>query len=903
MERPIIRKHRSLSPIWILPLVALCIGGWLLYTSMRDAGIDITVHFEDATGINPGKTKVIVRGIPVGTVKKLNIDPEMKGVSLVITMDSQIRSALVADTAFWIVKPEVSAGKISGLDTLFGGSYIGMRQGTSDNYAEHFKGLPEQPSIDNTSPGLHLLLETDTLYSLQRGSNIYTKNLQIGYIEDYTLQENGKIQLKAFIEARFAHLIHTGTRFWNASGLSLTGDVQSGLTVNVESLASLIYGGLSCETPTNLLPSPPAENGAVFSLYKDFEDAEYGITATLQLASGEGIVAGKTKVMYRGLKAGVVKRIDINNDSLHTVTAELLLDPRAEPALREKTRFWIARPQVQITGVKNLETLLTGPYITFEIGDGNKRETFLEETGPMPNPIHRPGTSFTLVAPESGGLNAGAPVLYKDIAVGEVTEVALAAKGENVLVTITVFAPHNALVNKKSVFYKTGGFKIDASLSQLKVELGSMQSLLAGGIAFMTPSSKTTAPASAPESRFSLHRSYGEAIKAIPELELQGLRLHLITAQAPRLSIGAPILFNNIRVGEVVGFDLARNRRDTVIHILIEEQYRDLISHNPRFYTVSPVKLNASLQGVNLETAPFDALINGGIAFVATGEGGSVRAEQNFPLYPSLQEAENADALRMQLRFKSGEGITTSTEIRYQGIKVGRLSTLHLDPASGEVRAEACVDPAMATLFRRNTRLRLVRPEVNLTGIKHVETVLSGAYIDLQKGLGALVNEFTVLPLAEDTTEPKTGLNLVLETTSLGSLKQDNPIYYRQIRVGRITGYQLSPTAQEVWLNINIEEPYGKLIHTGTRFWNASGIKVSGGVLSGMTMRAESMESLLTGGIGLATPEGAEMGAPAYPGQHFKISETIDEAWLKWQPHIALRTDPSPQPSTPPKTK
>ena len=328
MEKPVIRRRRSVSPIWILPLVALCIGAWLLHTSMKEAGIDIYVHFEDATGITPGKTKVIVRGIPVGTVKKLNIDEGMKGVNLVINMDNQVRFALVEDTAFWIVKPEVSAGRISGLDTLFGGSYIGMRQGKSTTLANHFQGLPEQPSVDSTTPGLHITLETDTLYSLQRGSNIYSKNLQIGYVEDYLLQDNGTILVKAFIEERFAHLIHTGTRFWNASGLSLTGDVQSGLSVSVESLASLIYGGITCDTPPSLETTEPATNSSTFKLYKDFEDAEYGITATLQLATGEGIVAGKTKVLYRGLKTGVVKTIDINDDQFHTVTATLLLDPR-----------------------------------------------------------------------------------------------------------------------------------------------------------------------------------------------------------------------------------------------------------------------------------------------------------------------------------------------------------------------------------------------------------------------------------------------------------------------------------------------------------------------------------------------------------------------------------------------
>jgi paraquat-inducible protein B len=906
MEKPLIRQRRSLSPIWILPLVALCIGGWLLYTSMRDAGIDITVHFQDATGINPGKTKVIVHGIPVGTVKKLNIDPEMKGVDLVITMDSQIRAALVEDTAFWIVKPEVSAGRISGLDTLFGGSYIGMRQGTSTNYADYFRGLPEQPSIDNTTPGLHILLETDTLRSLQRGSNIYAKNLQIGYIEDYTLLDNGKIRLNAFIEARYAHLVRTGTRFWNASGLSLTGDVQSGLTVNVESLASLIYGGLSCDTPEPLAQSEAASNGATFPLYKDFEDAEYGIVAKLQLATGEGIVAGKTRIMYRGLKAGVVKRIDINDDAGHSVTAELLLDPRTEPALRQSTRFWIVRPQVQITAMKNLDTLLTGPYITFEIGEGKERTEFTEETGPLPSPATRSGTSFTLSAPENGGLTVGAPVLYKQIPVGEITGLTLASKGDKVLVKITIYAPHVGLITKKTVFWDAGGLKVDASLSRLRVEMGSVQSLLAGGVALINPPLKTQAAPAPAESTFPLHPSYAEAIKAIPELELQGLRLQLSATKAPPLNSGAPILFNNVRVGEVLGFDLARNRQETIIEVLIKDGYRDLIGSGSRFYALAAVKVNASLQGISMETAPAEALLSGGIGLINQSKADAVRTTQPYPLYGSLEEAQTADDLRLRLQFASGEGVGKRTEIRYQGVKIGRLGELRLDGDSGKVNGEALVDPAMATLFRRNTTLRLVRPEVGLTGIKHVETVLSGAYIDVRPGQGAQQSEFTVRPLAEDTSLPATGLNIVLETEGMGSLKQGSPVYYRQVKVGQITGFALSPTAQQVWLNVNIEEPYGKLIHSGTRFWNASGIKVSGGVLSGMTVRTESVESLIAGGIGLATPEGDEMGPAAYPGQHFTLSATINESWLQWQPKIALRSEPSPRPVTPtapPKSK
>jgi paraquat-inducible protein B len=189
-------------------------------------------------------------------------------------------------------------------------------------------------------------------------------------------------------------------------------------------------------------------------------------------------------------------------------------------------------------------------------------------------------------------------------------------------------------------------------------------------------------------------------------------------------------------------------------------------------------------------------------------------------------------------------------------------------------------------LFRSRTTLRLVKAQVGLSGVEHMESLLSGAYIEVRPGTGRPHTDFMVPPLTDDATLPATGLNIVLETPTLGSLQKGSPIYYRQIRVGRIVDYRLSPTAQEVWLTANIEPAYSKLIYAGTKFWNASGIKVSGSVVSGMTMRTESMQSLLAGGVALATPEGDQMGTPVFSGKHFPLAETVDEEWLKWQPQL-----------------
>jgi len=105
MDKPLISKSQRFSPIWILPLTALCIGGWLLLVTIRDAGFNITIHFDSAEGITAGKTVVMYKGIPVGTVDDMKVDDDLQGVTLQIKMKKRCSKALSEDTKFWIVKP------------------------------------------------------------------------------------------------------------------------------------------------------------------------------------------------------------------------------------------------------------------------------------------------------------------------------------------------------------------------------------------------------------------------------------------------------------------------------------------------------------------------------------------------------------------------------------------------------------------------------------------------------------------------------------------------------------------------------------------------------------------------------------------------------------------------------
>jgi paraquat-inducible protein B len=144
----------------------------------------------------------------------------------------------------------------------------------------------------------------------------------------------------------------------------------------------------------------------------------------------------------------------------------------------------------------------------------------------------------------------------------------------------------------------------------------------------------------------------------------------------------------------------------------------------------------------------------------------------------------------------------------------------------------------------------------------------------------AAKREFTVVPEYQAAEKDIKGLHVILEADDLYSLKTWDPIYYRRVKVDEIRDFRLAPTFEKVYLNGIIYEQFKLFICEKTRFWNASGIQLSGGIFSGLSLSIASLESLVTGGIALATP-GEEMGAFVKSGHHFKLYAEAEESWYK----------------------
>ncbi len=889
-EQPVIRKKRGISIIWILPILALSICSWILYSSYQKRGVDITIYFQDATGLSPGKTRVMAKGIPVGLVKTLQPDLKNKRVEATVKMEPSVVEFLVEDTLFWVVRAKLSAGSVQGLDTILSGSYIGVQVGSSTVPEREFNGLSTSPPISRDTPGLHIQLKAEKLGSIQTGTNIYYRNLEIGNVENYRLEGNENILIDLFIKPEYSHLVRTESRFCNVSGLQISGKLPN-MKIQLESLASLIRGGILLYTPEQLQEEPKAQNGHIFQLYPDYESANYGIPMTLKLASGEGIVEGSTRVMYRGLEAGFVKEIRFNNDEQRSVTAHILLDPRADLILREKTRFWLVKPEISPTGIENLGLVISGPYITFQLGEGAFKNSFEILPQPPPQKPLRPGKSFILTSDEANSLSLNSPVYFKNINVGEVIDVDLDKSGKEIRTTIFVYQQYLHFLSKKSMFWIHRGIEIEADFSRLEVSTGPLARMLYGGVSFITPDKpkkkKNAPPVDGEE--YHLYTSYKNAVESLPELQPPGKRFLILSQNAQSLSIGAPILLKSIEIGYIEDFRLTDDQREVLIECFVDEEFQNLINEKTRFYNTSGIQISGGLSGVDIQTGSLQSIFSGGIGCINVNEGTSTSLDKPYPLYDSFNEALHADEVELTVHFEETHGLKEGAPVKYKGIVAGRVTKISFSKNLQIVTAKVRVEKSVASLFKTQTRIWVEQAELNLSRVKNLDTIIFGSFLTFLPGEGEPKRTFMALNSPPHTEiASKTGLGIILDTSHLGSLGVGSPVYYRQVKVGQVTGSQLSPSFKKVYVFVSIASPYIAIIRENTRFWNVSGARIEGGIFSGITVSTESLEAIMKGGIAFATPDNEQVGNQAQAGQHFFLYDKPEKEWLDWSPDVVL---------------
>ena len=269
-----VRRRAAFSVVWLIPIVAAVIGGYLAITTLTSRGPEVVIALNSAEGLTAGQTKVRHKAVDLGTVNTIELTKDMSHVIVHVRMTAAAVPYLTDQAKFWVVRPRLSGANISGLETLISGGYIEMDPGpTGGKEKESFVGLENPPGVRSDQPGTTFVVETSRIGSLGSGSPVFYRDIVVGEVLDYNLPEgNGPITVNLFVRAPYDKWIRTSTRFWNASGLRIQLGGQ-GLHVELESLQAIISGGVAFGTQEDGRSAPVAAANARFPLYPDEEAA------------------------------------------------------------------------------------------------------------------------------------------------------------------------------------------------------------------------------------------------------------------------------------------------------------------------------------------------------------------------------------------------------------------------------------------------------------------------------------------------------------------------------------------------------------------------------------------------------------------------------------------------------
>jgi len=990
-------KREGVSAVWLVPIIALLFGAWLLVKAISERGVFITVQFDNANGIVVGKTLVKYKGLTVGKVVDIEVTKDLQNVLVEIEMISESEATITDKTQFWYVTADISFAGVKGLDTLFSGSYINIQPDVTGEGKpkRNFVALDEEPPLDESVEGLHLILTTNKLGSIAKDSPITYKQIKVGYISGYQYDEDlGVIKLNAFIEPEHAHLVKENSRFWNASGFSMTGSITAGLHIQTESLASIVTGGIAFDTDEQEAIRPTAKNHRTYELFNSFQDAEMGHVITLDLAWDADIDIGAS-IVYQGITLGKLASFTNIDPETRKIQAQAKINPRVSRYLTSETQFYLITPEIDLGGVNNMHRMLMGSQIGVSPSDEGEIKTRFNVFNQKPAyKYSEPGLHLVLESDTAHSLNSGDGVYYQQQKVGSVQVVENLGPNK-FLVHLFIKPEYQNYVSKDSRFWNASGFRLTGGIQGFELQAQSLQSVIKGGIGFDKGDEELIEKPQNGD-RFVLHGNQdmareklplelvlatakdvkvgtrimhrGEMLGSIhhithrdgkayitagllPEYEYvlreesvfwlakadlslagltdtdalfggnyigvnigegspkqqfvahltptakptshQGLQLEIHADSASVANPGSPISFRGITVGQVDSIALLESGKQVVINVTIDDAYRHFITPYSRFYNASGLTIAGGLSNFVVKTESVDAVLTGGISFFnpdPLDAGLVVNEGDNYTLFDNLSHAEGAGEV-INIYFNEVSGLKPNMKIKYKEQDIGFIERIVFDHEKFGVHAIAYLSEHGKKFAVTGTKFWLEQPEIGLVGNKNIAGVFDGGFINVLPGNGELDRDFVAEDIAPVIEQLPYGLNLTLVTDRLGSIREGNPVLYRQVKVGTVIGVGLAKMADKVNVYINIAQPYAALVTAKSEFWNTSGLSIDAGIFSGVQIDTESLETIIAGGVSFATPQAsAESEAPVVNGQAFTLHGEFKEKWHNWSPQIQIGT-------------
>lgn len=336
----VVRKSR-ISWVWLIPIVAGLIAGFLAWRTLREQGSQITISFHGADGLTAGQTKVRFKAVELGQVETVRLSSDLQNVVVTVRMRREADAFLTENARFWVVRPRLSSGSLAGIETLVSGAYIEMDPGERSNDKKYeFTGLETPPALRSGEPGTSYKLSTERLGSLASGAPVFYRDIGVGEVLDYDIGNGlGPVSLTVFVRAPYDKLVRVGSRFWNASGLSLQIG-PTGLHVELASLQAVLNGGVAFDAPQDENAKAAPANSE-FKIYKNYDDAQSAgyrnriDFVTYFETSARGLTAGSS-VDFLGIQVGTVQSVELD---LNPTTAQT----------RVKVRFQVQPERIALS--------------------------------------------------------------------------------------------------------------------------------------------------------------------------------------------------------------------------------------------------------------------------------------------------------------------------------------------------------------------------------------------------------------------------------------------------------------------------------------------------------------------------------------------------------------------------
>ncbi|MBH2032364.1 MAG: MCE family protein [Pseudomonadales bacterium] len=319
-QAPIKTRRFSVSLVWIVPIVAVLVGISLVVHSLMQEGPTITINFKTGSGLVANKTEVKYRNVVIGHVSDVELSDDQKSVNATIKLAKQAESFTREDSQYWVVRPRIGAGGVSGIDTLLSGDYIGADIGQANGRAKNFQGLENPPPITYGEPGKRFTLHSADLGSLDIGSPVYYRKIQVGQVVAYALDADGKgVNIEVFIHSPNDAYVTQDTRFWNASGIDVSVGAN-GFALKTESLSSMLVGGIAFRAPQYSPDDKPAPEEYAYDLFEDQQTAlapPNGKAQYLTLRFDQALRGLKVgaPVEFLGMEFGRVVSINLDYDA------------------------------------------------------------------------------------------------------------------------------------------------------------------------------------------------------------------------------------------------------------------------------------------------------------------------------------------------------------------------------------------------------------------------------------------------------------------------------------------------------------------------------------------------------------------------------------------------------------